>query len=86
MEMERKRINASTLRSVGYDAGAQLLEIEFSDGSIVRYSGVSPEVHRRFMASPSPGSETVAVLARPLASVTSSVRLSAEVFKRERRS
>jgi hypothetical protein len=33
-----------------------VLEIEFSSGSIVQYSGVSPEVHRRFMSSPSPGS------------------------------
>jgi hypothetical protein len=54
--VERKRVSASTLRSVGYDAGKQLLEIEFSSGSIVQYSGVSPEVHRRFMSSPSPGS------------------------------
>ena len=54
--MERKRVNASSLRSVGYDAGQQVLEIEFSGGSIVQYSGVSPEVHRRFMSSPSPGS------------------------------
>ena len=54
--MERKRVNSSTLRSVGYDAGRQLLEIEFSGGSIVEYSGVSPEVHRRLMSSPSPGS------------------------------
>jgi len=53
--MERKRINASSIRSVGYDAGQQVLEIEFSSGSVVQYSGVSPEVHRRFMSSPSPG-------------------------------
>ncbi len=54
--MERKRVNASTIRSVGYDAGRQILEIEFTSGSIVQYTGVSPEVHRRFMSSPSPGS------------------------------
>jgi hypothetical protein len=54
--MERKRVSASTIRSVGYDGGKQLLEIEFSGGSIVQYSGVSLEVHRRFMSSPSPGS------------------------------
>jgi hypothetical protein len=52
--VERKRVNASSPRSVGYDAGLQLLEIEFSSGSIVEYSGVSPEVHRWFMSSPSP--------------------------------
>lgn len=54
--MERKRVNASTIRSVGYDPGKQLLEIEFTGGSIVQYSGVSPEVHRQFMNAPSPGS------------------------------
>ena len=54
--MDRKRINSSTIRSVGYDAGKQLLEVEFTSGSIVQYSGVSPEVHRRFMSAPSPGS------------------------------
>jgi KTSC domain len=45
--MDRKRVNASNIRSIGYDAGKQLLEIEFTSGSIVQYSGVSPEVHRR---------------------------------------
>jgi len=54
--MERKRVNASNIRSVGYDSGRQLLEVEFTSGSIVQYSGVSPEVHRRFMNAPSPGS------------------------------
>ena len=54
--MERKRVNASTIRSVGYDEGKQLLEIEFTSGSIMQYSGVSPEVYRQFMNAPSPGS------------------------------
>ena len=54
--MERKRVNASNIRSVGYDAAQSLLEIEFTSGSIVQYSGVSPEVHRQFMNAPSPGS------------------------------
>ena len=54
--MERSRVNASNIRSVGYDAGKQILEVEFTSGSIVQYSGVSPEVHRRFMGAPSPGS------------------------------
>jgi hypothetical protein len=54
--MDRRRVNASTIRSVGYDGGKQLLEIEFTSGSIVQYSGVSPEVHRRFVNAPSPGS------------------------------
>jgi len=44
--MERKRVNSSRIRSAGYDPQKQQLEIEFSDGRIVSYRGVSPEVHR----------------------------------------
>jgi len=54
--MDHKRVSASTIRSVSYDAAKQLLEIEFSSGSVVQYSGVLPEVHRRFMNAPSAGS------------------------------
>ncbi len=52
--MERKRINSSKIRAVGYDPSKQVLEVEFNDGRVMAYSGVSPEVHRRFMAAPSP--------------------------------
>jgi hypothetical protein len=54
--MERKRINSANIRSVGYDSRNRLLEVEFSSGSIVQYSGVSEEVHRGLMNAPSPGS------------------------------
>ena len=54
--MERKRLNASNLRSAGYDARNRILEIEFSSGSITQYSGVSEEVYRRLMNAPTPGS------------------------------
>ena len=30
-----------------------MLEIEFSDGRIMQYSGVSAELHRRLMSAPS---------------------------------
>ncbi len=52
--MERKRISSSKIRAVGYDPKSQVLEVEFNDARVVAYSGVSPEVHRRFMAAPSP--------------------------------
>jgi hypothetical protein len=52
--MERKRISSSKIRGVGYDPRGQVLEIEFNDGRVMAYSGVSPEVHRRFMNAPSP--------------------------------
>jgi len=51
--MERKRINSSKIRAAGYDPKSQVLEIEFSDGKLIQYRGVSPEVHRQFMAAPS---------------------------------
>ena len=54
--MERKRISASNIRSVGYDPGSRVLEIEFTSGTILQFTGVSPEVHRQFMNAPSPGS------------------------------
>lgn len=54
--MERKRVNSSRLRSVGYDEKNQILEVELSNGEVWRYSKVSPEVHRRFMAAPNPTS------------------------------
>jgi len=54
--MERKRVNSSKIRAVGYDPRSQTLEIEFSNGTVYAYGGVSPEVHRRLMAAPSPGS------------------------------
>lgn len=54
--MERKKLNSTQIRSVGYDPGSQTLEVEFSSGSIIQYARVSSELHRRFLAAPSPGS------------------------------
>jgi hypothetical protein len=52
--MERKRVNSSKLKSVGYDEKSRTLEIEMSNGQIFQYSGVYPEVFRRLMAAPNP--------------------------------
>jgi len=54
--MERKRINSSKIRSAGYDPGTRVLELEFSDGKVMAYRGVSEEIYRRFVNSPSPAS------------------------------
>ena len=50
--MERKKVSSSQIRSVGYEPGAQTLEVEMSDGTIWQYSKVPSEVHRRLMAAP----------------------------------
>ena len=51
--MDRKKVSASSIRSVGYDPREQCLEVEFSDGRIVQYQRVPSETHRRLMAAPS---------------------------------
>jgi hypothetical protein len=52
--VERKRVNSSKLRSVGYDEKSRTLEIEMSNGQVFQYVGVYPEVYRRLMAAPNP--------------------------------
>jgi YD repeat-containing protein len=54
--VERKRVNSSKLRSVGYDERSRVLEIEMSNGQVFQYAGVYPEVYRRLMAAPNPTS------------------------------
>jgi len=50
--MERKKVSSSQIRSVGYEAGVQTLEVEMTDGTIWQYSKVPSEVYRRLMAAP----------------------------------
>ena len=54
--MQRKRVNSSKLRSVGYDEATRTLEVEMSNGQVFQYTGVYPAVSRRFMAAPNPTS------------------------------
>ena len=51
--MERKKVNSSSIRTIGYDERGRVLEVEFNDGRINQYTGVSPEVHRRLISAPS---------------------------------
>jgi hypothetical protein len=52
--MQRKRVNSSKIRSVGYDEQSQTLEVELSSGQVYQYVKVYPEVYRQFMAAPNP--------------------------------
>jgi hypothetical protein len=54
--MDRKRVNSSRIRAVGYDEKAMVMEIEFSNGQVFQYTKVYPEVYRRFMNAPNPTS------------------------------
>jgi len=51
--VDRKKVSSSSIRSVGYDERNRVLEVEFNDGRVNQYSGVSAEVHRRLISAPS---------------------------------
>lgn len=53
--IQRVHVSSSDLRSVGYDAGSQTLEIEFNSGGIYRYYGVPTGVHAGLMSASSHG-------------------------------
>ncbi len=42
--MKREYVSSSNISSIGYDENASILEIEFSDGIIYQYFGVSSQV------------------------------------------
>ena len=54
-QMQRILVQSSVLKSVGYDAERSTLEIEFHDGTVYRYYGVSAIVHRDLLAAASIG-------------------------------
>ena len=51
--MDRRNVSSSSIRSVGFDERNRVLEVEFNDGRINQYSGVSVEIHRRLISAPS---------------------------------
>ena len=53
--MEMKRLNGGSLRSAGYDARDQKLVVELTAGTF-EYTGVTPEMWRRFSGASSPWS------------------------------
>ena len=54
-EIKREPVESSVLTSVGYNARARLLEIEFHSGAIYRYLDVPEEIYRRLLAAESKG-------------------------------
>ncbi len=53
--MERTPVTSSDIRSIGYDADSQTLEIEFNSGGTYQYSGVPSGEHDGIMAADSKG-------------------------------
>ncbi len=53
--MRRQHVESSAISSVGYDADAKVLEVEFSSGAVYKYRGVPPGVYRSLMKASSKG-------------------------------
>lgn len=53
--MQRQHVDSSNLRSVGYDADNQVLEIEFTSGSVYQYYDVPAKVYTALMSASSKG-------------------------------
>lgn len=56
MSIEHRPVESSNIASVGYDADAQLLEVQFTNGNRYQYAGVTPEQHDALVTAPSVGS------------------------------
>lgn len=52
--MQRQYVSSSRMRSVGWENNT--LEIEFPDGAVYQYHGVTESEYREFMSSSSLGS------------------------------
>lgn len=53
--MQRTPVRSSNIRSVGYDGARGLLEIEFQDGHVYQYSGLTESTFSALMRSWSKG-------------------------------
>jgi hypothetical protein len=53
--MQRQPVQSRALRSIGYDAEAEELQIEFQSGSVYAYQGVPPSVYEWLMRIPNKG-------------------------------
>jgi hypothetical protein len=53
--VKRTPVSSSSIASVGYEAQARVLEVEFVHGDVYRYQGVPASVVRAFLSAPSLG-------------------------------
>ncbi len=44
--MTREPVTSSSIKSIGYEPAAHLLEVEMNDGDVYQYFNVAPQVHR----------------------------------------
>ena len=53
--MKITAVESSTLATVGYDEGSELLELEFCSGAVYRYFVVPAAIHESLLAAESKG-------------------------------
>lgn len=53
--MRRSRVESTTFYSVGYEAKAGTMEVEFRSGTVYQYLGVPVNKYQEFLAAPSKG-------------------------------
>jgi hypothetical protein len=53
--MKRDRVISSNIASIGYDASAQLLEVEFTSGDVYQYKDVPENVVSELLTAQSIG-------------------------------
>ncbi len=53
--MNRKAVESSQIRSIGYDAATETLEVEFKGGVVWQYYHFPEQMWREFEAAPSIG-------------------------------
>ncbi len=53
--MKRAPVDSSSIRSIGYDAATETLEVEFHHGHAYRYAGVPRLVYQNLMRAESIG-------------------------------
>ena len=53
--MERKPVESSNIKSIGYNPDNQVLEVEFTSGTVYQYDDVPPELYADFESAPSVG-------------------------------
>ena len=53
--MRRNPVDSSNISSIGYDAGSQVLEVEFKSGKVYQYAGVPNDMADQLARADSKG-------------------------------
>jgi hypothetical protein len=53
--MQRQQVESASLKSIGYDEGNDVLEVEFQNDGVYQYLGVPRTVYEGLLAAPSKG-------------------------------